>query len=144
MIYAHIESVFLVVIAISQDVLMMILVSLLSHTLVKMLFDNFISSMIEGSKYCRDPMKKKFNKELMMTKKGNEDFENSTKYWICDNDYIDNDVKVRDHCHITGKSRSSDCNINFEQENAMRYNNRDDLLQLSFTLKTSVFSEVYI
>ena len=31
-----------------------------------------------------------------------------------DNDYIDNDVKVRDHCPITGKHRGSvhrDCNI---------------------------------
>ena len=38
----------------------------------------------------------------------------STKCWICDNDYIDNDVKVRDHCHITGKFIGStyiDCNI---------------------------------
>ena len=25
------------------------------------------------------------------------------KCCICDNDYIDNDVKVRDHCHITKK-----------------------------------------
>ena len=40
-----------------------------------------------------------------MTKEDNEDFENSTKCWICDNDYIDSDVKVRDHCHITGKYR---------------------------------------
>ena len=31
-----------------------------------------------------------------------------------------------------------------EQENAMRYNNRDDLFQLSFTLKIAIFSEVYI
>ena len=30
-----------------------------------------------------------------------------------------------------------------KQENAMRYNNRDDLLQLSFILKISIFSEVY-
>ena len=60
-------------------------------------------------------MKKHFNKELVMTKKDNEDFENSTKCWICDNDYINGDVKVRDHCHITGKYRGSahrDCNIN--------------------------------
>ena len=62
-------------------------------------------------------MKKYFNKEqdLLMTKEDNEDFENSTKCWICDNDYIDNDVKVRDHCHITGKYRGSahsNCNIN--------------------------------
>ena len=31
-----------------------------------------------------------------------------------DNDYFDNDVKVRDHCHITRKYRGSayrDCNI---------------------------------
>ena len=28
---------------------------------------------------------------------------NSAKCWICDNDYVDNDVKVRDHCHIPGK-----------------------------------------
>ena len=49
-----------------------------------------------------------------MTKKDNEDFENSTKCWICDNDYIDGNVKV-DYCRITGKYRSSahrDCNIN--------------------------------
>ena len=32
----------------------------------------------------------------------------------------------------------------YKQENAMRYNNRDDLLKLSFTLKISIFSEVYI
>ena len=50
-----------------------------------------------------------------MTKKDNEDFENSTKYWICDNAHVDGDVKVRDHCHITVKYRGSkhrDCNIN--------------------------------
>ena len=71
--------------------------------------------MIEESKYCSEVMKKHFNKELVMTKEDNEDFKNSTKCWICDNDYVDNDVKVRDHCHITGKYRGSahrDCNIN--------------------------------
>ena len=52
-------------------------------------------------------MEKHFKKELVMAKKDNEDFENSTKCCICDNDYIDNDVKVRDHCHITGKYRGS-------------------------------------
>ena len=34
--------------------------------------------------------------------------------------------------------------LQLKQENAMRYNNRDDLLQLSFTLKISIFSEVYM
>ena len=35
-----------------------------------------------------------------MTKKDNEDIENSTKCWICDNKYIDTDVKIRYCCHV--------------------------------------------
>ena len=61
--------------------------------------------------------KNHFKKELAMTKEDSEDFKNSTKCWICDNDYIDKDVKLRDHCHITGKYRGSphrDCNINLK------------------------------
>ena len=52
-----------------------------------------------------------------MTKEDIESFKNSTKCWICGNDYIDNDVKVRDHYHITGKYRGSThryCNINLK------------------------------
>ena len=52
-------------------------------------------------------MKKHYNKELVVTKEDKEDFENSTKCWICNNDFIDGNVKVRYHCHITGKYR--DC-----------------------------------
>ena len=35
----------------------------------------------------------------------------------CENDYVDNDIEVRNHCHITGKYRGSahrDCNINLK------------------------------
>ena len=49
-----------------------------------------------------------------MTKKNYDDYKNSTKYWICDINYVDGDVNVRDHCHITGKYRGSAqrcCNI---------------------------------
>ena len=42
-----------------------------------------------------------------MTKEDNEDFKNSTKCWICGNDCIDSDVKIRDHCHVTGKYSGS-------------------------------------
>ena len=52
-------------------------------------------------------IKKHFNKEIVMTKEDSEDFKNSTKCWVCDNDYLDNDVKISDHCHITGKYRGS-------------------------------------
>ena len=40
---------------------------------------------------------KKINKELVMNEEENEDFENFTKYWTCDNVYVDGDVKVTDH-----------------------------------------------
>ena len=73
---------------------------------------NFINSMIEESKYYSDVMKKKrFNKELVMTKEDNEDFKNSAKCWICDNDYVDNDIKVKDHCHITDNIEVLDIEI---------------------------------
>ena len=73
--------------------------------------------MIEESKYCSDVMKKHFNKKLVMMEEDNEDFENLTKRWICHSDYVDNDVKVRDHGHITGKYRGSanDMYIFFEK-----------------------------
>ena len=68
--------------------------------------------MIAENNYCSDVMKKYFNKELVMTKKDNEDFKNFNKSWIYDNDCTD---KVRDHWYITGKywlSAHRDCNIN--------------------------------
>ena len=52
-----------------------------------------------------------------MAKEDNEDFKDSARCWIFDNDYVHNDVKVRDHCHITGKYRVSayrDCNISLK------------------------------
>ena len=39
---------------------------------------NFINSMIEESKYCSEVTKKHFNKELVMTKEDDEDFESSS------------------------------------------------------------------
>ena len=81
---------------------------------------NFINNMIEESKYCNDVMNKLFNKKPVMTKQDNEDFKNSIKYWVCDNDCIDTDLKVRDHCHINRKYRVSaqrGCNINLKLNN---------------------------
>ena len=71
--------------------------------------------MIEESKYYSYVMKKNFNKKHVMTNKDNENFKSSPKSWICDNDYVVTDIKVNDHCHITGKYGGSvyrDCNIN--------------------------------
>ena len=51
--------------------------------------------------------------KLLMTKNDNEDFENSTKYWICNYIYNEGDVKVRNPCHIDCRgSANRDCDIN--------------------------------
>ena len=63
--------------------------------------------MIKDSNYCSDVMKEHCSKELVMAKKDDENFENSTKCWICDIVYVDGDVKVGDHCYVTGKYEGS-------------------------------------
>ena len=81
-----------------------------------------INSMIKENKFFIEVMKKHFNKELVMTKGDNENFKNSTKCLICDNDYIDNNVKVRDHCPITEKYRDPvhrDCNLKLNHKIAV-------------------------
>ena len=75
--------------------------------------------MVEESKYCSHVIKKHFNKEFAMTQENNETFESSAKCWIY-NTFAKNDVKVRDHCHVTGKYRGAahrDCNINASRNN---------------------------
>ena len=76
--------------------------------------NNIIKNMVEESKYCSNVMKKRFSKKLVMIKEDDKYFQNSTKCSICDYVHVDGDVKVRDHCHITGKYRGyahRDCNI---------------------------------
>ena len=63
---------------------------------------NFVDSMIKESKSCSNVMKKHFNNELVVTKEDDEDFQNPTTCRIFDNVHIDDNVKVRDHFHITG------------------------------------------
>ena len=52
-------------------------------------------------------MKKYFNKKLKMTNEDNENFKNSTKCWIWDNNDVDNDIKSRHHFNIAGKYKDS-------------------------------------
>ena len=62
-------------------------------------------------------MKKHFNKYLIMTGDEEENFQSSNLCWICKNLIENDDEKVRDHCHITGKLRSAahwSCNINLQ------------------------------
>ena len=70
--------------------------------------------MLEEVKYCKRIMKKEFNKPLIMTEDDDEEFKKNQKCHICDKKYTDKDIRVRDHCHITGKYRGSahqECNL---------------------------------
>ena len=62
-------------------------------------------------------MNKYFNKNLIMSEEEEHLFQKSNNCWICKK-LIDNDEeKVRDHCHGTGKFKGAahwDCNINFQ------------------------------
>ena len=62
-------------------------------------------------------MNKHFNKNLIMSEEEEHLFQQSNSCWICKK-LIDNDEeKVRDHCHVTGKFRGAihrKCNINFQ------------------------------
>ena len=74
----------------------------------------FMEKMLGEVKYCKNIMKKEFNKPLKMTDDDELCFKLSNKCYICNNKYTDKDIRVRDHCHITGKYRGSahqECNL---------------------------------
>ena len=74
----------------------------------------FMENMLEEVKYCKKVMKTFFNKPLKMTKEDGEKFEKAKECHICNKKYTKKDIRVRDHCHITGKYRGSahqDCNL---------------------------------
>ena len=52
-------------------------------------------------------MKKHFNKNLIMSEEGEQQFQSSNTWWICEK-LIDGDIeKVSDNCHMTGKFRGA-------------------------------------
>ena len=79
--------------------------------------DEFIKAILEEYKYCKKIINKHFNKNLVMTEEEEDLFQKSNNCWIC-KELIDNDEdKVRDHCHITGKVRGAthkSCNLSFK------------------------------
>ena len=53
---------------------------------------------------------------MIPTKDDEENFKNADKCHICHKKYFEKDIRVRDHCHITGKYRGSahqDCNNDY-------------------------------
>ena len=77
----------------------------------------FIKAILKEYKYCKNMMKKYFNKDLIMSEEEEHLFQQSHSCWICKK-IINHDVEnVRDHCHITSKFRGAvhqSCNLNFQ------------------------------
>ena len=74
----------------------------------------FLEYMLDEVKYCKNIMKKEFNKPLRMTKEDEDKFQKANECYICNKKYTNEDIRVRDHCHITGKYRGSahqECNL---------------------------------
>ena len=64
--------------------------------------------------YCKSVIKKRFNKPLIMTENDEMCFKLMNKCHVCEKEYTDKDVRVRDHCHVTEKFRGSahqECNL---------------------------------
>ena len=77
----------------------------------------FMENMLKEVNWCKSQIKKHFNKPLKMTMENEIDFKKAIKCHICDQQYTDKDIRVRDHCHITGKFRGSahqDCNLKLQ------------------------------
>ena len=70
--------------------------------------------------------------------------------YIVGKQYLDHEKDIfTDDIDVWVKAKTKSMNFGkweseCETRNAMRCNNRDDLLHLSFTLKISIFSEAYI
>ena len=72
--------------------------------------------MFKEYEYCKKVMKERFNKNVIMSEE-QEEFQSSNVGWICEKLIDDDDEKVRDHCHISGKFRGAahwSCNINLQ------------------------------
>ena len=80
-------------------------------------FHNFIEAILKEYNYCIKIMKEHFNKNVIMSVVDKQRFQSNNKCWICNKLFADEDKKVRDRDHITGKYRGvahSGCNINLK------------------------------
>ena len=69
--------------------------------------NKIIKAILKEYNYCKNVMKKHFNKNLFMSAEDEEKFQSSNKCWICNKLFDVADNKVRDHCYLTGKCRGS-------------------------------------
>ena len=105
LIQKNIKTIFLVVLLIK----MFILTNFVNPTIIyrgENAAYEFNKEVHEEYKYCEKIMEEYFNKNLIMTEEENL-FQKSNNCWICKKFINDDEEKVRDHCHVTGKFRGA-------------------------------------
>ena len=80
---------------------------------VKILLMNLLKQFLRSINIAEKVVNKHFNKNLIMTEEEEHLFQENKSCWICKKLIDNDDEKVRDHCHISGKFRGAahwDCN----------------------------------
>ena len=70
--------------------------------------------MLKEVQYCEKIVKTKFKKPLKMSSEDEQNFNTAKECHICGKKYTNEDIRVRDHCLLTGQYRGSaheDCNL---------------------------------
>lgn len=65
----------------------------------------FLESLFDEAKHCSKTLEKKFKKEMVLTMEDERKYKKSKTCHICGGVYTEQDVKVREHWHVTGKFR---------------------------------------
>ena len=68
--------------------------------------NKFMHEMLKEVDYCKATIRKYFRKPLVMSD-DEEMFKASTRRHICREQCKEKYVRVRDHCHVTGKYRGN-------------------------------------
>ena len=77
----------------------------------------FIKCMFDEVKNCQEVIREHFNKPLIMSGRDEKSFLKAKCCHICKKKYREDEVPVRDHCHVTGKYRGSahqSCNLKWQ------------------------------
>jgi hypothetical protein len=67
----------------------------------------FLDALLEEVKKCNDIVKNEFNKKVVMSVEDYDVLEKAVDCHICGGKFTETDLKVLDHCHVTGKFRGA-------------------------------------
>ena len=80
--------------------------------------EHFINAIVKESDEIRDIMSKTI--PMNLTEEEENEFQSSTQCYLCGKDYTKDDIKHRDHDHLTGQYRGSahqTCNMQYSYKN---------------------------